>query len=82
MQTLGPISNLETEMQALMIESGVQVTKFSKAAISCLPKHAADSPWMIPSVEFEYRRDLRESHLIYSIDPPGCEVSVHDLHVV
>lgn len=32
-----------------------------------------DNPWCIEEAELNKRRDLRSSHLIFSIDPKGCE---------
>lgn len=38
-----------------------------------LPVDTPDNPWCIEEAELNKRRDLRSSHLIFSIDPKGCE---------
>ena len=38
-----------------------------------LPKDTEDNPWKMSADEISSRRDLRDSHLIFSIDPKGCE---------
>lgn len=38
-----------------------------------LPIDTAEHPWQIEETELKKRRDLRGSHLIFSIDPKGCE---------
>lgn len=38
-----------------------------------LPVDTPDNPWYIEEAELNKRRDLRSSHLIFSIDPKGCE---------
>jgi len=35
-----------------------------------MPAHSPEKPWR---AEAAGRRDLRESHLVFSIDPLGCE---------
>lgn len=38
-----------------------------------LPSYSEENPWMVKEKEILKRRDLRNSHLIFSIDPKGCE---------
>ena len=38
-----------------------------------LPVDTWDNPWTIEDKEVARRRDLRDTHLIFSIDPQGCE---------
>lgn len=38
-----------------------------------LPLCSAENPWLMEDKEICKRRDLRDSHLIFSIDPRGCE---------
>lgn len=38
-----------------------------------MPINSAENPWQMDPVEIARRRDLRESHLVFSIDPKGCE---------
>jgi len=68
---LGPIGDLETEIQALLIENQVQLDPFSTEALACLPVQGSD--WRVPPQEIEQRRDLRSSRRIFSVDPPGCQ---------
>ena len=32
-----------------------------------------DNPWMVDPAQVAERRDLRGTHLVFSIDPKGCE---------
>lgn len=72
-RSLGPIGNLETEIQSLMVEHSLAAPSFTEAQLRELPTNRADSPWVISEQEIAKRRDLRKSHLIFSIDPKGCE---------
>ena len=38
-----------------------------------LPVNTEDKPWVMDPAEVAKRRDLRDTHLIFSIDPKGCE---------
>lgn len=38
-----------------------------------MPINTEELPWRIEEEEVGKRKDLRESHLIFSIDPKGCE---------
>lgn len=40
-----------------------------------MPLDSPSTPWSVDNTEASKRLDLRQSeeHLIYSIDPPGCE---------
>lgn len=38
-----------------------------------LPVDTPENPWCIEEAELSRRKDLRSSHLIFSIDPKGCE---------
>lgn len=38
-----------------------------------MPVNAPDKPWSVEPAQVLERRDLRESHLVFSIDPQGCE---------
>ena len=38
-----------------------------------LPTDSTDNPWEMSAEEVERRRDIRQSHLVFSIDPKGCE---------
>lgn len=56
---------------------------FSPAALACLPVLPTDKPWAIEmSGGLAGRRDLRQSHLVCSVDPPGCQVRACGQRVV
>ncbi|XP_019853145.1 PREDICTED: DIS3-like exonuclease 1 [Amphimedon queenslandica] len=69
-RSIGPIGDTETEIQAILIENELSTSSFTQSILSELPD--GDS-WKIEEKELKNRIDLRESHLIYSIDPKGCE---------
>ncbi|XP_071139750.1 DIS3-like exonuclease 1 [Mytilus edulis] len=72
-RSLGKIGELETEISAILIENNISVPPFSDAQMKELPVDTPENPWNIEDVELKKRRDLRDSHLIFSIDPKGCE---------
>jgi len=72
-RSLGPIGNLEAEVQVLMVEHSLAVPSFTEAQLKELPSNTPESPWVMSEEEVAKRRDLRKSHLIFSIDPKGCE---------
>lgn len=48
------------------------------ASCSCsqlreMPVSSPKRPWRVDPAQVAARRDLRESHLVFSIDPQGCE---------
>lgn len=38
-----------------------------------MPVNSPEKPWRMDPVQVAERRDLRETHLVFSIDPRGCE---------
>ena len=38
-----------------------------------MPINTPENPYKMDKEEIVRRRDLRESHLVFSIDPKGCE---------
>lgn len=38
-----------------------------------MPLSSPERPWRVDPAEAAKRRDLRDSHLVFSIDPVGCE---------
>lgn len=38
-----------------------------------MPVNSKDHPWHMKQSEVNSRRDLRHTHLVFSIDPVGCE---------
>eukprot|EP00730_Choanoeca_flexa_P007158 TRINITY_DN12289_c0_g2_i1.p1 TRINITY_DN12289_c0_g2~~TRINITY_DN12289_c0_g2_i1.p1 ORF type:complete len:726 (+),score=172.14 TRINITY_DN12289_c0_g2_i1:2-2179(+) len=76
-RTLGPIGDVDTETEVVLLEHAVPFEAFSKNVMSCLP-----SPdWQVADQDLSRREDLR--HLdVCSIDPPGCTDIDDALHVV
>ncbi|KAE8297743.1 DIS3-like exonuclease 1 [Larimichthys crocea] len=72
-RVLGPAGELETEVQTILIENGIHVAPFSDAQLREMPVNSPEKPWTIDPAQAAERRDLRESHLVFSIDPRGCE---------
>ncbi|XP_064382954.1 DIS3-like exonuclease 1 [Halichondria panicea] len=70
-RSIGPIGSLETETAVILIEHDLSNNSFSKALLNELPSNSAESRWCVE--EGSSRRDLRASHLVFSIDPQGCE---------
>ena len=70
-EILGPVADLETEIQCLLHESSLKLEPFSAAARAILPPEG--SSWIVPQKEVERRLDLRTSRQIFSVDPPGCQ---------
>lgn len=68
---IGAISDLETEIACLLHEHQLHLEPFSAAALACLPPEGHS--WTVPHEEIEKRLDLRTSHRIFSVDPPGCQ---------
>lgn len=38
-----------------------------------MPVNSPERPWKVDAAQVRARRDLRETHLVFSIDPKGCE---------
>ncbi|XP_062570855.1 DIS3-like exonuclease 1 [Saccostrea cucullata] len=72
-KTLGPIGDLEAEISAILLENTIHASQFSEAQKKELPVDTPENPWGIEEAELSKRCDLRSSHLIFSIDPKGCE---------
>lgn len=41
--------------------------------INEMPENTEESPWLMEEEGVKKRRDLRRTHLVFSIDPKGCE---------
>jgi DIS3-like exonuclease 1 len=67
--SLGPIGDVETETKAILTTHGLVSQPFTKAHLAELPPQ----DWKLTEEEVSKRRDLRSSHLVFSIDPKGCE---------
>ncbi|XP_029354236.1 DIS3-like exonuclease 1 [Echeneis naucrates] len=72
-RVLGRAGELETEVQTILIENCIHVPVFSDAQLREMPVISPEKPWEVDPVEVTKRRDLRQSHLVFSIDPKGCE---------
>ncbi|XP_060081062.1 DIS3-like exonuclease 1 [Ylistrum balloti] len=72
-RALGKIGELETEVAAILIENNIQMSTFSDAQMKELPLDTEEDPWTVEEEEVLKRRDLRNTHLVFSIDPKGCE---------
>ncbi|KAK7116248.1 DIS3-like exonuclease 1 [Littorina saxatilis] len=72
-KALGPIGDLETEIAALLAENELSTSAFTSSLLAELPTDSSEEPWVMSAEEEEQRRDLRHSHLVFSIDPKGCE---------
>jgi len=72
-KTIGDVGDLDTEINCLLIEHGIDLSPFSASALACLPHVSYDEPWIITDDEIHRRRDLRGSCRIFSVDPPGCQ---------
>lgn len=59
------------QIECLLYEHEIQLEPFSAKALACLPPEGPQ--WTIPTSEMEGRRDLRKTHRIFSVDPPGCQ---------
>ncbi|CAH2274472.1 DIS3-like exonuclease 1 isoform X1 [Pelobates cultripes] len=71
-RTLGRIGDLEAEVAAILVENSVGVNPFSEAQLAEMPTNTSDNPWRVDE-NFSGRLDLRRTHLVFSIDPQGCE---------
>ncbi|XP_072134063.1 DIS3-like exonuclease 1 isoform X2 [Mobula birostris] len=72
-KVLGRAGDLETEIAAILVENGISVSPFTEAQLREMPVNTLENPWKIDAEENARRVDLRNTHLIFSIDPKGCE---------
>ncbi|XP_076854118.1 DIS3-like exonuclease 1 [Brachyhypopomus gauderio] len=72
-RVLGKAGELETEIQTILLENGIHVAPFSEAQLREMPLNSKEHPWRVDASELSSRRDLRDTHLVFSIDPLGCE---------
>uniref|UniRef100_A0A3Q3G4H8 DIS3-like exonuclease 1 n=1 Tax=Kryptolebias marmoratus TaxID=37003 RepID=A0A3Q3G4H8_KRYMA len=72
-RVLGRAGELETEVQTILTENCIHVSPFSEAQLREMPVNSTEKLWTVDPAQVEKRRDLRESHLVFSIDPQGCE---------
>ncbi|XP_062439861.1 DIS3-like exonuclease 1 isoform X2 [Rhea pennata] len=72
-RVLGRIGDLEGEIAAILVENGISVAPFSEIQMSEMPASSSKNPWKVSPAEEQKRLDLRDTHLIFSIDPKGCE---------
>nr|XP_030731070.1 DIS3-like exonuclease 1 isoform X6 [Globicephala melas] len=72
-RVLGRIGDLEGEIATILVENSILVVPFSEAQMCEMPVNTAENPWKVSSEEERERKDLRKTHLVFSIDPRGCE---------
>ncbi|KFO90940.1 DIS3-like exonuclease 1, partial [Buceros rhinoceros silvestris] len=72
-RALGRIGDLEGEIAAILVENSICVAAFSEIQMSEMPVSSSKNPWKLNPEEEKSRLDLRDTHLIFSIDPKGCE---------
>ncbi|KAM6245727.1 DIS3-like exonuclease 1 isoform 3-T3 [Spheniscus humboldti] len=86
-RVLGRIGDLEGEIAAILVENSICVAPFSEiqkryncmcihnvfVQMSEMPMSSSKNPWKVNPEEEKKRLDLRDTHLIFSIDPKGCE---------
>ncbi|KAM7015861.1 DIS3-like exonuclease 1 [Tautogolabrus adspersus] len=72
-QVLGRAGELESEVQTILIENCIHVPPFSDAQLREMPVNSPEKPWRMDPSQVTERRDLRGTHLVFSIDPRGCE---------
>ncbi|XP_053128175.1 DIS3-like exonuclease 1 isoform X2 [Hemicordylus capensis] len=72
-RVLGRIGDLEGEIQTILVENSISVSPFSEAQMCEMPAVIPEKPWKVTPEEELKRIDLRETHLVFSIDPKGCE---------
>uniref|UniRef100_A0A8C2P0Y5 DIS3-like exonuclease 1 n=1 Tax=Capra hircus TaxID=9925 RepID=A0A8C2P0Y5_CAPHI len=72
-RVLGRIGDLEGEIATILVENNISVVPFSEAQMCEMPVNTPENPWKVNSQEEREREDLRKTHLVFSIDPSGCE---------
>ncbi|KAJ8281234.1 hypothetical protein GJAV_G00065120 [Gymnothorax javanicus] len=72
-RVLGKAGDLETEVLTILTENSIHVAPFSEAQLREMPSNSAENPWQVEAEQVGARRDLRRTHLVFSIDPKGCE---------
>uniref|UniRef100_A0A673L1V2 DIS3-like exonuclease 1 n=1 Tax=Sinocyclocheilus rhinocerous TaxID=307959 RepID=A0A673L1V2_9TELE len=72
-RVLGKTGELETEIQTILLENCIHVPPFSEAQLREMPVNTEENRWQMDTSEVSFRRDLRDTHLVFSIDPKGCE---------
>ncbi|XP_032720536.1 DIS3-like exonuclease 1 isoform X2 [Lontra canadensis] len=72
-RVLGRIGDLEGEIATILVENSISVVPFSEAQMCEMPVNTPENPWKVSPEEERERKDLRETHLVFSIDPKGCE---------
>ncbi|XP_036865929.2 DIS3-like exonuclease 1 isoform X3 [Manis javanica] len=72
-RVLGRIGDLEGEIATILVENSISVIPFSEAQMCEMPVNTPECPWKVSPEEERDRKDLRKTHLVFSIDPEGCE---------
>ncbi|KAJ1920729.1 hypothetical protein H4219_001128 [Mycoemilia scoparia] len=75
-RSLGPIGDLDTEINAILVEHDIAVSQsslaFSEKCLREIPDYSPENPWLPDQDEINLRRDLRGKN-IFSIDPKGSK---------
>ena len=58
-RSLGHMGDLETEVQALMVEHSLAAPSFTEAQLKELLSDTPEKPWVMSEEEITKRRDLR-----------------------
>ncbi|KAJ8320151.1 hypothetical protein KUTeg_001738 [Tegillarca granosa] len=66
MRSLGEAGEIEPETERILIENDVDYSEFPQKSLDSLP--VQNLPWVIPEIEFSYRRDFRDV-CVFTIDP-------------
>ncbi|OXB68986.1 hypothetical protein ASZ78_003455 [Callipepla squamata] len=72
-RVIGRIGDLEGEIAAILVENSISVAPFSEIQMNEMPVSSSKNPWKVNPEEEKNRLNLRDTHLIFSIDPKGCE---------
>jgi DIS3-like exonuclease 1 len=65
----------EAALACLPDDCGIDIGKYKVMECSTKkrPTHIELLDWNVPLVEVAKRRDIRNSHRVFSVDPPGCQ---------
>ncbi|GAB9464220.1 Dis3-like exonuclease [Globisporangium polare] len=58
---------------ACLPECDIEGNRIAECSTAKRPKFCDLLDWQVPPEEVELRRDLRSSHRVFSVDPPGCQ---------
>ncbi|KNA06649.1 hypothetical protein SOVF_179120 [Spinacia oleracea] len=64
MRSFGPGEEVESRIEAVLVENAICSTEFSEESLSCLPVES----WKVPQAELQCRKDIRNL-CVFTIDP-------------